>query len=174
MIKTLGKNKYGNRISLLTCAVLLAASVSTPTSVKAEPSLTAVAVIGGAAVIGSMLWANRASSYPMASSTNPATPPAYVTEPYPAISPAYTTGAVIYSSVSPVSQAVQVAQPPQQMGYYHMAAAPIAYYNQPTPAVAMMPPQYAPQMAAQSGPAPQSNQQAGSPPANTSVDQQKF
>ncbi|MBF0438692.1 MAG: hypothetical protein HQL93_06170 [Magnetococcales bacterium] len=142
MNKKSKQNRHGLSTTLMVAAAVLTATITVPTPAKADPSLTAIAVVGGAAIIGTMLWTNRDKPYAQASSTNPGTPPAYVTQPYPAISPPYTNGAVIYSSVTPTAQTTPAAvQPPV---VYQMAPAPVAYYSQPTPVVQMtMPVQYA-------------------------------
>ncbi len=148
MSQIINKTHRTPQIRMIVGAALLSVTLTTPMPAKAEPSLTAVAIVAGAAIVGTMLWTNRDPTHVSASSTYPGEQPAYVTQPYQTSNSYSTTGAVIYSSVTPGSQTREIVRPPQEAGIYHMAATPIAYYNQPAPAVQMAMPQYAPQMVA--------------------------
>ncbi|MBF0181433.1 MAG: hypothetical protein HQM03_15530 [Magnetococcales bacterium] len=89
-------------VTLLAGAALLAASLAASVPARAEPTLTAVAAVAGGAVLGTMLWTNRDSIWPLASATRPGGRGPHVTAPYPAVaSGGPPNAAVIYTSVAP-------------------------------------------------------------------------
>ncbi|MBF0296584.1 MAG: hypothetical protein HQL96_15470 [Magnetococcales bacterium] len=88
--------------TLMAGAALLATTLVAPAPVRADPTLTAVAAVAGGAVVGTMLWNNRDSLWPLASATRPGGRGPHVSAPYPAVaSGGPPNAAVIYTSVAP-------------------------------------------------------------------------
>ncbi|MBF0212708.1 MAG: hypothetical protein HQM00_03980 [Magnetococcales bacterium] len=132
MYPTSSSASFRIRAPLWVSAALLTVTIGAPNPVQAEPTLTAVAAVSSAAIIGSLLLSNADRPQTLN----------------------YGNGAVIYTSISPVPQTATASagQPVGQNPSIQVVSAPVAYYAIPAPAVQLTTP-YAsvPQSAPASG-----------------------
>ncbi|GAB0058961.1 hypothetical protein SIID45300_03321 [Candidatus Magnetaquicoccaceae bacterium FCR-1] len=132
--------------SLLGTATLAATLLALPAPAKAEPTTTAVAAVvsaGWLAVITAFHGSSRDHGYPMASSSDSGAPRPYVIPAHavnlpPANSPAFGSGGMIYSSVSPLATTNQTQAQVQPV--VRMETAPVAYYAVPSPGLQVVTP----------------------------------